>query len=415
MPEWSAQQTYKVDSSLEHIEFCILGMKQHASVRRTYKKEMVVERSTLVHLRHSARAQKVGPSFEHDLPHLSNDRVLVAFSETVHSEAGSCRTWARLWLGNGRRHVSFSSKTLVSPANPQTTCYMHRILMSKLVELAYRFDDYHIQSQALSTSHRASKTLVSLQIPKRHAICIVSLCPNSVELAYRFDDYHIQSQALSTSHRASKTLVSLQIPKRHAICIVSLCPNSVELAYRFDDYHIQSQALSTSHRASKTLVSLQIPKRHAICIVSLCPNSVELAYRFDDYHIQSQALSTSHRASEEGMSPFLVYLACVPFLKTLVSLQIPKRHAICIVSLCPNSVELAYRFDDYHIQSQALSTSHRASKTLVSLQIPKRHAICIVSLCPNSVELAYRFDDYHIQSQALSTSHRASSSSVNKS
>ncbi|KAH9769567.1 cytochrom C asm domain-containing protein [Citrus sinensis] len=32
-------------------------MKQHASVRRTYKKEMVVARSTLVHLRHSARAQ----------------------------------------------------------------------------------------------------------------------------------------------------------------------------------------------------------------------------------------------------------------------------------------------------------------------------------------------------------------------
>ncbi|KAK4356241.1 hypothetical protein RND71_025212 [Anisodus tanguticus] len=35
-------------------------MKQQASVRRTYKKEMVVARSTLVHLRHSARAQKVG-------------------------------------------------------------------------------------------------------------------------------------------------------------------------------------------------------------------------------------------------------------------------------------------------------------------------------------------------------------------
>ncbi|MCD9642707.1 hypothetical protein HAX54_029615 [Datura stramonium] len=33
-------------------------MKQQASVRRTYKKEMVVARSTLVHLRHSARAQK---------------------------------------------------------------------------------------------------------------------------------------------------------------------------------------------------------------------------------------------------------------------------------------------------------------------------------------------------------------------
>lgn len=32
-------------------------MKQQASVRRTYKKEMVVTRSTLVHLRHSARAQ----------------------------------------------------------------------------------------------------------------------------------------------------------------------------------------------------------------------------------------------------------------------------------------------------------------------------------------------------------------------
>ena len=32
-------------------------MKQEASVRRTYKKEMVVARSTLVHLRHSARAQ----------------------------------------------------------------------------------------------------------------------------------------------------------------------------------------------------------------------------------------------------------------------------------------------------------------------------------------------------------------------
>nr|AUD39225.1 cytochrome c maturase subunit Fn [Mussaenda densiflora] len=32
-------------------------MKQRASVRRTYKKEMVVARSTLVHLRHSARAQ----------------------------------------------------------------------------------------------------------------------------------------------------------------------------------------------------------------------------------------------------------------------------------------------------------------------------------------------------------------------
>ncbi|KAJ0753734.1 putative cytochrome c-type biogenesis protein [Helianthus annuus] len=31
-------------------------MKQQASVRRTYKKEMVVARSTLVHLRHSARA-----------------------------------------------------------------------------------------------------------------------------------------------------------------------------------------------------------------------------------------------------------------------------------------------------------------------------------------------------------------------
>ncbi|XBH65684.1 hypothetical protein VPH35_119246 [Triticum aestivum] len=31
-------------------------MKQEASVRRTYKKEMVVARSTLVHLRHSARA-----------------------------------------------------------------------------------------------------------------------------------------------------------------------------------------------------------------------------------------------------------------------------------------------------------------------------------------------------------------------
>ncbi|KAJ0699974.1 putative cytochrome c assembly protein [Helianthus annuus] len=32
-------------------------MKQQASVRRTYKKEMVVARSTLVHLRHSDRAQ----------------------------------------------------------------------------------------------------------------------------------------------------------------------------------------------------------------------------------------------------------------------------------------------------------------------------------------------------------------------
>lgn len=32
-------------------------MKQQASVRRTYKKEMVVARSTLVHLRHAARAQ----------------------------------------------------------------------------------------------------------------------------------------------------------------------------------------------------------------------------------------------------------------------------------------------------------------------------------------------------------------------
>nr|YP_010921714.1 cytochrome c biogenesis factor N [Pinellia ternata]WIM35488.1 cytochrome c biogenesis factor N [Pinellia ternata] len=32
-------------------------MKQQASVRRTYKKEMVMARSTLVHLRHSARAQ----------------------------------------------------------------------------------------------------------------------------------------------------------------------------------------------------------------------------------------------------------------------------------------------------------------------------------------------------------------------
>ncbi|KAH9792326.1 cytochrom C asm domain-containing protein [Citrus sinensis] len=32
-------------------------MKQQASVRRTYKKEMVVARSTLVHLRHSARPQ----------------------------------------------------------------------------------------------------------------------------------------------------------------------------------------------------------------------------------------------------------------------------------------------------------------------------------------------------------------------
>nr|AUD39181.1 cytochrome c maturase subunit Fn [Mostuea sp. NW-2017] len=32
-------------------------MKQQASVRRTYKKEMVVARSTLLHLRHSARAQ----------------------------------------------------------------------------------------------------------------------------------------------------------------------------------------------------------------------------------------------------------------------------------------------------------------------------------------------------------------------
>ncbi|XP_061368163.1 LOW QUALITY PROTEIN: cytochrome c biogenesis CcmF N-terminal-like mitochondrial protein 2 [Gastrolobium bilobum] len=32
-------------------------MKQQASVRITYKKEMVVARSTLVHLRHSARAQ----------------------------------------------------------------------------------------------------------------------------------------------------------------------------------------------------------------------------------------------------------------------------------------------------------------------------------------------------------------------
>ena len=32
-------------------------MKQEASVRITYKKEMVVARSTLVHLRHSARAQ----------------------------------------------------------------------------------------------------------------------------------------------------------------------------------------------------------------------------------------------------------------------------------------------------------------------------------------------------------------------
>ncbi|CAN1191495.1 Probable cytochrome c biosynthesis protein [Linum perenne] len=32
-------------------------MKQQASVRRTYKKEMVVARSTLVHLRHSARVQ----------------------------------------------------------------------------------------------------------------------------------------------------------------------------------------------------------------------------------------------------------------------------------------------------------------------------------------------------------------------
>ncbi|KAF7089930.1 hypothetical protein CFC21_092780 [Triticum aestivum] len=32
-------------------------MKQEASVHRTYKKEMVVARSTLVHLRHSARAQ----------------------------------------------------------------------------------------------------------------------------------------------------------------------------------------------------------------------------------------------------------------------------------------------------------------------------------------------------------------------
>ena len=32
-------------------------MKQQASVHRTYKKEMVVARSTIVHLRHSARAQ----------------------------------------------------------------------------------------------------------------------------------------------------------------------------------------------------------------------------------------------------------------------------------------------------------------------------------------------------------------------
>ncbi|KAI5664225.1 hypothetical protein M9H77_23548 [Catharanthus roseus] len=32
-------------------------MKQQASIRRTYKKKMVVARSTLVHLRHSARAQ----------------------------------------------------------------------------------------------------------------------------------------------------------------------------------------------------------------------------------------------------------------------------------------------------------------------------------------------------------------------
>ncbi|XP_047976589.1 LOW QUALITY PROTEIN: cytochrome c biogenesis CcmF N-terminal-like mitochondrial protein 2 [Salvia hispanica] len=32
-------------------------MKQQASVHRTYKREMVVARSTLVHLRHSTRAQ----------------------------------------------------------------------------------------------------------------------------------------------------------------------------------------------------------------------------------------------------------------------------------------------------------------------------------------------------------------------
>ncbi|KAH0969381.1 hypothetical protein GBA52_028751 [Prunus armeniaca] len=37
-------------------------MKQQASVRRTYKKkEMVVARSTLVHLRHSARARNPAP------------------------------------------------------------------------------------------------------------------------------------------------------------------------------------------------------------------------------------------------------------------------------------------------------------------------------------------------------------------
>ncbi|KAL3528265.1 hypothetical protein ACH5RR_007587 [Cinchona calisaya] len=38
-------------------------MKQQASVRRTYKKEMVVARSTLVHLRHSARAQAASLSY----------------------------------------------------------------------------------------------------------------------------------------------------------------------------------------------------------------------------------------------------------------------------------------------------------------------------------------------------------------
>ncbi|KAL8117079.1 hypothetical protein AgCh_023315 [Apium graveolens] len=38
-------------------------MKQQASVRRTYKKEMVVARSTLVHLRHSARAQPPPPGY----------------------------------------------------------------------------------------------------------------------------------------------------------------------------------------------------------------------------------------------------------------------------------------------------------------------------------------------------------------
>ncbi|KAL0302744.1 UNVERIFIED_CONTAM: putative cytochrome c biosynthesis protein [Sesamum calycinum] len=48
-------QFFLLMTGISMILFC--QMKQQTSVRRTYKKEMVVARSTLVHLRHSTRAQ----------------------------------------------------------------------------------------------------------------------------------------------------------------------------------------------------------------------------------------------------------------------------------------------------------------------------------------------------------------------